>query len=227
MADVKDRDLKEEALARVTEKELVRFRKYLERKIPELRGALETIPPDAWTEHTDNLNAAIGPQLQNTYTEQAETMMDEFPFLDIDWGLLNSEASAWARTYTFDLIQGLNTTSERAVREAIASYFEQSWNQAQLRDALTPTFGPRRAELIAVTETTRAAVEGESETVRRLEEDDGIIMIAYWLTREDELVCPICGPRANKEIRPDNETQGEYPPAHPRCRCNVRHEIAE
>jgi len=34
-----------------------------------------------------------------------------------------------------------------------------------------------------------------------------------------QVVCPICGPRHDKEI-----TDGMYPPACPRCRCWVNHE---
>jgi len=35
-------------------------------------------------------------------------------------------------------------------------------------------------------------------------------------------VCPICGPKHNREIK-----DGQYPPAHPRCRCWVNHEIPD
>ena len=225
MADIPNRGRKEKDLVDAIEKELARFGRLLARAIPGLASALEMINPDYWSEHTANLTSAVSPRLQTTYTEQSAAMLEDFPYLDIDWALFNADASRWARQYTFDLIQGLNRTSERAVREAVTSFFEQGWTQQELTNALAPTFGDKRAEMIGITETTRAAVEGESEIVRRLEEDDGIFMRPYWLTSNDERVCPICQPRNGKEIRPDNETRGEYPPAHPRCRCGVRHEI--
>jgi len=81
-------------------------------------------------------------------------------------------------------------------------------------------FGAERAEIIAITETTRAAVEGERGVIAELEQH-GIRMYPVWMTRNDELVCPICAPRNGKPIQPGNETNGEYPPAHPRCRCGV------
>ena len=227
MPDVRNRKDKERQLAAAVEKELSRFGRFLARTIPGLQSAMEIINPDYWSEHSANMTSAVSPKLQDIYSDQAAVMLEELPFLGIDWAIFNADASRWARQYTFELVTGLNLTSERAVREAIISYFEQGWTQQQLTNALAPTFGPVRAEMIAVTETTRAAVEGESDVVRRLEEDSGIIMRPFWLTANDEIAdaCPICGPRNEKEIRPDNETRGEYPPAHPRCRCLVRHEI--
>jgi hypothetical protein len=43
-------------------------------------------------------------------------------------------------------------------------------------------------------------------------EEQGIKMVPIWNTREDEIVCPICGPRNGLEI-----TDDEYPPIHPNC----------
>jgi len=78
---------------------------------------------------------------------------------------------------------------------------------------------PIRAEMIAVTEVTRAASEGEQAVARELARQ-GIIMTPFWNTNRDELVCPICEPRNNQEI-----TDGMFPPAHPRCRCWVNYEL--
>jgi hypothetical protein len=73
-------------------------------------------------------------------------------------------------------------------------------------------FSPVRAERIAVTETTRAVVEGERAYVAELERETGQRMVPIWMTANDELVCPICAPRNEKPI-----TNGDYPPAHPNC----------
>ena len=227
MPELPDRDLREAALSAAVGAELARFLRVALRSIPELQGSFDNLTPAEYDEHVAKLTAAIAPQLQQTYTEAAANLMTELPYLDIEWGLFNQAAVNWAQSYTFDLVQGLTRTSENVLRAAIGQYFEQGLSQKELRDALQSTFGPRRARLIAVTETTRAAVEGESETVRRLEEDDNIMMRPIHQTRFDERVCPICGPRNEKEIRPDNETQGQYPPVHPGCRCSVRHEIIE
>ena len=58
--------------------------------------------------------------------------------------------------------------------------------------------------------------EGERAYVAELERETGQRMIPIWMTANDELVCPICAPRNERPI-----TNGEYPPAHPNCRCGV------
>ncbi len=77
-------------------------------------------------------------------------------------------------------------------------------------------FSPVRAERIAVTETTRAVVEGERAYVAELERETGQRMIPIWMTANDERVCPICAPRNEKPIK-----DGVYPPGHVGCRCGV------
>ena len=226
MADVPDRDSKESALAAAIEKELARFGRLLARTIPGLQSALERINPELWNEHTANMTSAMSPLLQQTYTEQGAAEMAEIPYLGIDWGMYNQAAANWARNYTSEIVTKLYGTSERLVREAVANYFELGWTQGELRaELIRGGFGPARAETIAVTETTRASVEGRREIENRLTYDDGVETRAIWLTRNDEIVCRICGPRHEKEIKPGNETQGKYPPAHPRCRCDYGIEI--
>jgi len=46
--------------------------------------------------------------------------------------------------------------------------------------------------------------------------------VEVWQTRNDEIVCPICGPRHGKE-EGDGWTKDDGPPAHPRCRCWTNH----
>jgi ribosomal protein S2 len=90
-----------------------------------------------------------------------------------------------------------------------------------LKDSLSSLFGPVRAEIIAITEVTRAAVEGERAMVAEVAKQ-GIQMVAVWNTNNDEIVCPICAPLNQKK-------QGEAwtfpPPAHPRCRCWLNHDF--
>lgn len=80
-------------------------------------------------------------------------------------------------------------------------------------------YSPVRAEMIAVTETTRSVVQGEREAVWQMQKESGLRMIPIWLTAQDDRVCPICGPRHKQVIEGSN-----FPPAHPRCRCGVAYE---
>ena len=146
-------------------------------------------------------------------------MLAEFDFLGVEWGLVNEAAANWARQYTFELVKDLVDTSRRTLQKLIPQYFEQQMTQGQLREMLTPLFGPVRAEMIATTEVTRAASEGEQGIAKELSLQ-GIDMVPIWLTNNDEIVrrCPVCWPRHNKPIE-----DGQYPPGHPRCRCWVGH----
>jgi hypothetical protein len=77
--------------------------------------------------------------------------------------------------------------------------------------------------MIAITEVTRAAAEGERATVREIAKE-GIKMVEVWQTKNDEIVCTICGPRHGKKVG-DGWSRNDGPPAHPRCRCWINHEF--
>lgn len=87
------------------------------------------------------------------------------------------------------------------------------------------TFSRGRADTVAVTETTRAASAGERSERRRFDAA-GLRTVAYWVTERDSRVCPICRPLdSQREEFWQNEFPGG-PPAHPRCRCYLRYEVA-
>jgi len=220
MPNVSDRDGKEAEIMKVLAREFNRARLQLLGLIPDLEPWMVDVAPEFWDEHQTKLIGGLSPALSGVYTAQAEAMMAEFDFLGVEWGLINEGAADWARRYTYDLVSNLTSTSRRTLQKLIPQYFEQQWNQGQLRQQLEPTFGQLRAEMIARTEVTRAASEGEQETARQLA-NEGITMKPIHQTRNDEIVCPICGPRHDKEIT----DQDEYPPLHPRCRCWVIHEM--
>lgn len=176
------------------------------------------VPTGFWEKINNETANAVYPVLNDIYNEAAERMVDSLP-IGVDWGIINERAAAWARQYAFELIKGMNETTIRALQAALNSFFQNGMTREQLEAQLVRLFGPVRAEMIAITEVTRAAVAGERAIAAELAKD-GIDMVPYWLTRNDELVCPICGPRNNKPI-----TDGVFPPAHPRCRCGTRFEL--
>ena len=237
MGDVADRDEKEAMLARVLGLEFNKARIKLMALIPALEAFVREVSPEFWNEHSTALRSGIAPLLAKFFLDQAEDMLDDYAFLGVDWGLVNTAAADWARKYTFDLVKGITDTSRATLQKLIPQFFENQWTQGQLREALSPLFGVVRAEMIARTEVTRAAAQGEEETARLLAEQ-GIQMIPVWNTREDEIVCPICGKDGlsqrkadgvNGEGRPYWTLDGvEYTmPAHPRCRCWETHELPE
>jgi hypothetical protein len=225
MSDVRDRNSKEAKLARILAREFSRFRLSMLGLIPE-DPAMFDVPPEMWEEHGLNLRQGLTPFIESVFNDQAEALLGELSFTGVDWALINEAAADFARRYSYELEVGITDTSRRTLQAAISDYFEQNITKRDLEGRLVNTFGPVRADVIAITETTRASVEGERAVVGELDKQ-GIEMRPIWATNRDERVCPICAPRDGLEIRPDNETNGEYPPAHARCRCWVNHELRQ
>lgn len=204
-------------------------------------------PPDAgnipdafWRDYGESLRAILEPLLKKLYVGQANRLGIDIGRDRVDWALVNESAATWAKDYTFDLVKGVvdtmtgsvNENLQALLQEAIAGGFTDSLTNAQIAERLTPAFGVARAEMIAVTETTRAAAAGETAIADQLAEN-GVTMVATWNTSEDELVCLTCEPLDGV---PENAgggwtspTTGEtidMPPAHPYCRCFLTHTLA-
>lgn len=183
---------------------------------------LMRVPVGFWDTTGSALLIAIRPVLEDIYLTQAEAMLGMVP-VGVDWALVNAAAASWIRVYGGQLIKDITETSRQAVGDAVGDFFEDQLTMGELTGRLERIFGPVRAEMIAATETTRAAVEGERETVSELEKL-GIKFVEIWQTENDELVCPICGPLHNK-VEGDGWTKADGPPAHPQCRCWTNHEV--
>ena len=186
---------------------------------------LENVPPEYWQNGWRSIQREVEPVLLDVYLTQATNVM-----LNIGIGVsldnINHQAVNWARSHTEEVLREMwrnrqDITAEmlsrtRQVGEIIGQGYEQGLTIREITERLQSYYSPVRAEMIAVTETTRAVVEGERAYVAQLEAETGQRMIPIWMTANDERVCPICGPRNEKPI-----TNGQYPPAHPRCRCGV------
>jgi len=141
-----------------------------------------------------------------------------------DWTLSHTRAAQWASQYSYQLIQGMNATTQAQMQIAVDEWFKDATSLGALRQQLSPTFGPKRAQLIAQTETTRAAYEGSTEGYRQ----SSVVNEVEWVTVNDEKVCSICGEEpdglSGKRAALGGSFPGGYdgPPAHPGCRCFVR-----
>ncbi len=139
----------------------------------------------------------------------------------VDWTAANVDAAEWATVYGYELIRGITATTRAAVVNEVRYFIDNSITVNQLRDRLMAgaMFNRVRAEMIAVTETTRAYAEGNTAAW----EKSGLVEGREWQTANDELVCPICGPLHGTIAKMNEWFRGMYrnPPAHPRCRCVV------
>lgn len=146
----------------------------------------------------------------------------------VDW-LWGGGTSHFGNGYASTLIAGILDHSQDIVRHEIVAWTVAGEPMPALTTRLESVALSRtRAELIAVTETTRAYAEGS----RLAWEHGGIIRRMRWQTANDDLVCPICMP-LNGMVAPvdgsgkfegydDNGislSSADMPPAHARCRC--------
>lgn len=232
-ADIPNRDELERKLGR----KLGRVqRSWMMRLLEELGDPpkVENVSAAFWTKVGKELAAIIAPFLEEIFLDQARSLMMSQP-VGVDWALVNEGAVNFARNYTFELVRGVNRTTQQALQRAVSAYFEREQTIGDLQRSISHLFGPTRAEAIAVTEVTRASAEGEYQVAKDLRAQ-GVDMIPYWQTNMDELVCPICAPLNDREadgfdalgkpywIHPENGNQYQHP-AHPRCRCGPRFEL--
>ncbi len=140
----------------------------------------------------------------------------------IDTAIINQRAADYVSTYTFDLVKKINETSRQWLQESIRRYFTEQQTLGQLEENLMKIFSPERAARIAITEVTRANVQGDKLTVDQIEKESGVRMAAIFESSADEVVCDICGPLQGNVV-----SEESYPPLHPGCRCWLSWEVKE
>lgn len=232
MADIPNRDTLETQLVRA----LAKFGgARLDALLPLLGDppSVDNVPASFWRAYDDDLRALLGPFLAKVYTQGANAapIPPAAVISGAGWSMPNVNAADWADKYTFDLVTGINATTRDLLATAVRDAIESGQTRAELADALTPAFGPARAEMIAVTEVTRAVAEGEALVIADLAKA-GVEMVGTWQTAEDELVCSVCSPLDGVQAEggvfthPETGDTYELPPAHPRCRCVVGYTMA-
>lgn len=177
----------------------------------------ETIDYDAFAMQ---MRTALEPQLVSIATEQV--LRNALAIgIDFDVALVNEAALAWARQYTYDIVKGITETTRKVISAAVESFIQTpGMTQGDLRDMLTRTFGPVRAEMIGTTEVTRAYAQA-TNIYQTMLGDEGIEMVRVWVTSADDRVCAICGPLDGK---PEKDWADKFPfgpPAHMKCRCTT------
>jgi hypothetical protein len=231
MPDLNGRDGFEREMARA-------FQKVGQRVVNELLETLgdppnlNNLPADFWTRYGAELREAFKPTLEEIYLEAARQLLSEMP-IEIEWTLPNEAAAAWAQAYSFGLVRQINQTTQAKLQQYISGYFRAQQTLGELRAAIQPSIADlmmrsgrlltsaQRANLIAATEVTRASVQGELAIAREAAAG-GMEMVAVWQTNNDDLVCPICGPRNGKE---QGDGWSVPPPGHPGCRCWLNHTV--
>ena len=150
--------------------------------------------------------------------EQALRMAADMQ-VEFDPAVVNEAATAWARFYSFDLVKNLTETTRSVIASAAEAYANTpGMTLGDVEDLLIPAFGEYRAEMIAITEITRAYAQA-ANMYQSMLSGMGLEFVRYWNTNKDEKVCPLCGPLDRQPERSWASNFPGGPPAHPRCRC--------
>lgn len=170
----------------------------------------------------DELRAAIEPELASLVVDNTLRLSVETG-ISFDPAIINTEAVRWARDYSFEWVTGITNTTRNQLQEVVSAFVQTpGMTIGDIEALIEPAFGPVRAEMIAVTETTRAYSEATNKLQGLLRAElPELTPTRIWATANDALVCIICGPL---EGAPESEWINEFPqgpPGHINCRCNT------
>ncbi len=146
--------------------------------------------------------------------------------------IIGDRGAAWASEYSFRLVKDINATTLAKLRRIIPKGLQEGLSIDDITKLLRGTFGRSRAQMIAITETTRATVIGQREFIAELNKI-GVFTETFWLTardsRVDDKICkPLDGVMRINEVY-QHPGGGTYngPPAHVNCRCTENDKLIE
>lgn len=202
-----------------------RIKERLSELYPDRKQAHNYLGDPFWSAEDEALASEIIPLLDRM-AKDGVTLGLEGLAVGFDPTVTNQRAAAWARAYGGELVKFINEKTRGVVGEAVATFVETpGFTLGDLVEMLP--YDDVRAQMIAVTETTRAYAEGNAEIAQDLREEyPGVAVLTEWFTNADDIVCEICGPLEGQIVDTeagvfkggDGEAYTE-PPVHPNCRC--------
>ena len=168
----------------------------------------------------EEMRAALAPEIAVITTDRMMAIANEVGF-GFDIAVLSEEAARFARDYSYELVRGITDTTRKLVSESVTTFTQTpGMTREDLERLLRPAFGDERAEMIAVTEVTRAYSAATNAMQGQLA-GEGLPMVRQWNTLNDDLVCPICGPYHGAPESVWGVQFPDGPPAHVNCRCDT------
>lgn len=192
---------------------------------------MQRVPAAFWQGLDGSLTRALEPVLAEMATASAQGLGAQAGISSsVNWDLVNQRAATWAADYSYSLVRGIDNTTKAMLQNAIRAFEKTPGMDLK---ALAAGIEPRipalltklggmltsadRASMIAITEATRAAAQGEEMLLGEIQRlNPSVVMVQIWATSVDEYVCSVCAP-LNGKVRGDG--WDDPPPAHPRCRC--------
>ena len=185
-----------------------------------------------WDEFRETITAALIPPLVRIYDEAIGwTFGSSFTSKQDLFGTLLSLAPKWARGRAAFSARAIVNTTRTVVSGAFATVASTpGMTMGDFKDLIQNAFSLERIRRIAITETTEARFNGVREAQAELNRV-GFRTELVWFTRNDERVCPICGPLHGKpETSPgsgvwDSDGIIVTQPAHIGCRCRTSSQL--
>ena len=172
----------------------------------------DPIPPEFWTNESQTLFEILFPLMSEAAANGAENGLSPFGSVDlgVSWEAVNNDCIRWAEKYTAEVVSSISQTSMAAFEENFGAWVQSGEPLPALIEALTPFYGSVRAEMVAVTETTRAYASGNILAWQ------GSGMVDNWnvFNAEDALVCEICADVSSGNPYP---MDADPPPYHVNC----------
>ncbi len=162
------------------------------------------------------------PQIVQPFQQDAKELIRDFVSRSLNGEMTPMEAAQDIR----DLI-GLDPRRARAADKFWESLLEEGVPDDKIERRVgryMQALLKQRAEVIARTEITRAAVKGERDTWEEAANRglyDPSKYVRVWMATEDDRLCDECEPLDETEVEMDEEFPGGDPPLHPNCRCTV------
>jgi hypothetical protein len=171
-----------------------------------------------------------GPEFGPIWTPPVTPPADLFR---IDWTLFRPEVRVAAESAALNLAGSVSQTTRDMIRKALAEGLQAGEPVAKIADRIKgEAFSPRRAFVIAQTESSRVMHQGQAVAAKELG-------VTHWSWLASSDACPVClsiaasgpvpigspfyvWPKGAAAYRVVTE-----PPAHPNCFCTTTEEIPE
>lgn len=221
MAALANRDTYEKDFARKVSRLMQKHRKELARYLGSPPDPSK-VPEEFWQKVQKETEEQIFLLLLLIFTAASIQHQPADGFAQFQTEEVERFGQQWSESRSREFGQGYTENT----RKRLADYSEK-WRASQEADSqdtsqedLDRLFSPDRAEGIAITETSTAAVAGGEESARvggYLTDSD------IWYTMQDEGVCPVCLPLHKEPRYIWGKRYRNGPPVHPRCRCHIEY----
>jgi hypothetical protein len=180
--------------------------------------ASDLLNDDEWDDDVVTLSATISINLDNVFNVGVMSAEEELGNR-VDLDSTDTEQARFLRKYSLKLAQDINDVTQERVKEQIQTSLQHNETRQQMADRINTVINnPKRALMIAQTESIRAFASGRLAAGKRMGAQTKL-----WLT--NGAIDEICvGAQEQGEVGIDDSFNNglEGPPGHPNCRCYIK-----